>query len=239
MNDIILQVKDLDKSFGGVHAVNHVSFEIRRGEILGLIGPNGSGKSTTVNLISGTITQDGGDILFNGKSVLKKSVSDRANLGICRTFQTPKAFTRLTTFDSVYTIALQRHDFAEARVVTEEILKDFELWEMRDVFSEKLPIEKRKQLDMARIMAIDPQIIMLDEVMAGLNPSEMQSCIELVRRINQKGVTILFIEHVMKAVSSLCSRVIVLSDGCLLSEGAPEVVLNEPKVIEAYLGKGK
>ncbi len=239
MDDVILKVTDLDKSFGGVHAVNHVSFEIKRGEILGLIGPNGSGKSTTVNLISGTIAQDGGDIQFNGKSIVKKDVSARANLGICRTFQTPKAFTKLTTFDSVFTIALQRHDFDGARAKTEEILKEFELWDMRDMFSEKLPIEKRKQLDMARIMAIDPQIIMLDEVMAGLNPSEMTDCIELVKRINRKGITILFIEHVMKAVYSLCNRVIVLSDGCLLSEGTPEVVLNEPKVIEAYLGKKK
>ncbi len=236
--ETILQIQNLDKRFGGIHAVNHVSFELYKGEILGLIGPNGSGKSTTVNLIAGTIPADEGSILFEGHSIARLSVAMRAKRGICRTFQTPKAFTGITVYNSVFTIALQHGSFSQADEHTERILREFGLWEMKDAFSEKLSIEKRKQLDLARIMAQKPKIIMLDEVMAGLNPSEMEECVKLVRKINQMGVSILFIEHVMRAVSALCERVIVLQDGALLSSGAPQVVLNDPKVIEAYLGKG-
>ena len=232
MSNMLLKVDHLDKRFGGIHAVNDVSFEIAPGEILGLIGPNGSGKSTTVNLIRG-------DIFFEGHSKLKKSTAKRAQLGIGRTFQTPKAFNGLTVFDSVFTIALQKYGFRDAEEKASRILQEFGLIDMRLMFSEKLPIEKRKQLDLARIMAIDPKFIMLDEVMAGLNPSEMEECIALVKKIRDKGVTILFIEHVMRAVTSLCERVIVLADGLYLSGGDPQVVLKEPKVIEAYLGKGK
>ena len=236
---VLLHVEDLDKSFGGVHAVNHISFDLHEGEVLGLIGPNGSGKSTTVNLIAGTIVPDSGSLLYDGKSISRLSVAARAKTGICRTFQTPKAFAGITVFNSVFTIALQHGTFAQAAAHTEEILSTFGLWGMRNDFSEKLSIEKRKQLDLARIMALKPRIIMLDEVMAGLNPAEMAECVELVRKINKMGISILFIEHVMRAVSTLCERVIVLADGKLLSEGKPEIVLNDPTVVEAYLGKGK
>lgn len=236
--ETILQVRDLDKNFGGIHAVNHVSFDLYKGEILGLIGPNGSGKSTTVNLIAGTIPADSGEILYNAHAISRLSVAQRAKRGICRTFQTPKAFTGITVYNSVFTIALQHNSFAQADEQTQHILNEFGLWEMRDSFSEKLSIEKRKQLDLARIMAQNPKVIMLDEVMAGLNPSEMEACVALVRKINRMGISILFIEHVMRAVSALCERVIVLQDGILLSSGTPQVVLNDPKVVEAYLGKG-
>lgn len=239
MGDAILTVRGLDKSFGGVHAVNNVSFEIRRGEILGLIGPNRSGKSATVNLISGTIKPDQGEILFEDRPIMKLSPAQRANLGVCRTFQTPKAFTGLITFDSVMTIALQRHSSRDAQKKAEEILDEFDLLDSRNMFSERLLIKKRTRLGLARTMAIQPKLIMLDEVMAGLNPSEMETCIRLVRKIREKNITILFIEHVMKAISALCERRIVLSDGHLLCEGAPNAVLNDPKVVEVYLGKGK
>ena len=235
-NAAVLEVKNLHKRFGGVHAVNDVSFQVKKGELLGLIGPNGSGKSTTVNLIAGTYTADSGDILFQGKSILRNSIAQRAQRGITRTFQTPRAFQGITVYNSIFTAALTKGSFEEADKKAMEILEMTGLMPLKDVFSEKLPIENRKWLDLARILAIEPELIMLDEVMAGLNPSEMDESMALIRRINESGITIVFIEHVMRAVSALCQRVIVLSDGKMLCEGTPEYALNDPEVIKTYLG---
>ena len=234
----ILEIRDLCKFFGGVKAVNHVSFCLEEGEILGLIGPNGSGKSTTVNLISGIYAPDGGDVIYQGESLLRYSIPQRSHKGIGRTFQTPKPFLGLSVFDSVYTIALQFGTYRQAAERTNEILKMTELDELAPLKCDKLPIEKRKWLDMARILATTPKVIMLDEVMAGLNPSEIDESIGLIKRINEQGVSIIFIEHVMRAVTSLSHRVVVLDEGKFLCEGTPETVMNDPRVIEAYLGGG-
>lgn len=234
----ILEIRDLCKFFGGVKAVNHVSFCLEEGEILGLIGPNGSGKSTTVNLISGIYAPDGGDVIYQGESLLRYSIPQRSHKGIGRTFQTPKPFLGLSVFDSVYTIALQFGTYRQAVERTNEILKMTELDELAPLKCDKLPIEKRKWLDMARILATTPKVIMLDEVMAGLNPSEIDESIGLIKRINEQGVSIIFIEHVMRAVTSLSHRIVVLDEGKFLCEGTPETVMNDPRVIEAYLGGG-
>ena len=234
----ILEIRDLCKFFGGVKAVNHVSFCLEEGEILGLIGPNGSGKSTTVNLISGIYAPDGGDVIYQGESLLRYSIPQRSHKGIGRTFQTPKPFLGLSVFDSVYTIALQFGTYRQAAERTNEILKMTELDELAPLKCDKLPIEKRKWLDMARILATTPKVIILDEVMAGLNPSEIDESIGLIKRINEQGVSIIFIEHVMRAVTSLSHRIVVLDEGKFLCEGTPETVMNDPRVIEAYLGGG-
>lgn len=234
----ILEIRDLCKFFGGVKAVNHVSFCLEEGEILGLIGPNGSGKSTTVNCISGIYAPDGGDVIYQGESLLRDSIPQRSHKGIGRTFQTPKPFLGLSVFDSVYTIALQFGTYRQAAERTNEILKMTELDELAPLKCDKLPIEKRKWLDMARILATMPKVIMLDEVMAGLNPSEIDESIGLIKRINEQGVSIIFIEHVMRAVTSLSHRIVVLDEGKFLCEGTPEAVMNDPRVIEAYLGGG-
>lgn len=234
----ILEIRDLCKFFGGVKAVNHVSFCLEEGEILGLIGPNGSGKSTTVNLISGIYAPDSGDVIYQGESLLRYSIPQRSHKGIGRTFQTPKPFLGLSVFDSVYTIALQFGTYRQAAERTNEILKMTELDELAPLKCDKLPIEKRKWLDMARILATTPKVIMLDEVMAGLNPSEIDESIGLIKRINEQGVSIIFIEHVMRAVTSLSHRIVVLDEGKFLCEGTPEAVMNDPRVIEAYLGGG-
>lgn len=235
--DKILEVSDLSIAFGGVKAVQNFNFYVERGEVVALIGPNGSGKSTTVNLISGVYIPDNGKIVFNGKVIPNRmSIADRAKLGIGRTFQTPKPFANMSVYNNIFTIALQKNNFAKAQKITEEILELAKLEKYRDTNSGKLSIEKRKWLDLARVMATNPSFIMMDEVMAGLNPAEMENSLNLIRDINKKGVTILFIEHVMKAVVSLCTRAIVLNQGQLLKEGEPSAVLKDPDVVAAYLG---
>ncbi len=238
MSKAILQFQDVDKSFGGVHAVNHVTFDIYEGEILGLIGPNGSGKSTCVNIISGAYKQDSGTILFQGKPIQDTTVHDRVFAGITRTFQSPRPFLDMTVHSNVYTIAMMHHrSMADAKKAAEEVLDICGFSDVADWKASKLPIEKRKWLDMAKCLVTNPKLLMLDECLAGLTPSEIQNSIELVKKINATGVTILFIEHVMSAVTSLCGRVVVLDEGALLSEGVPSVVMKEERVIKAYLGE--
>ncbi|WRS27538.1 ABC transporter ATP-binding protein [Oscillospiraceae bacterium MB08-C2-2] len=238
-----MELKGVDKSFGGVHAINDLSFSVYEGEILGLIGPNGCGKSTSVNLMTGVYTHDKGEIIYydaKGEAVGLKaqSVPDRAKLGIGRTFQTPKPFTDLTVFENIYTIAmLYTHSLKEAHKVAEEIVHFVQFDDISDQKCTKLPIEKRKWLDMARVLAMRPRILMLDECLAGLTPSEMETSLEMVRKINQQGITVLFIEHVMSAVTKLCSRVVVMEEGHFMTEGCPLEVMKKPEVIRAYLGE--
>lgn len=234
----LLQIQDLDKSFAGVHAINHLSFDIYEGEILALIGPNGCGKSTCVNLISGVYIQDSGKIIFDNQCELyKQKIQERAKMGLGRTFQSPKPFTNLTVRDSVLTIALLYNStWKEARRKTDEILEFLDLAPSANILSGKLPIEKRKWLDMARVMVTEPKLLMLDECLAGLTPSEMDNSLSIVKRINQRGITILFIEHVISAVMQLCDRIVVMNEGHLLTEGDPKSVMANPDVIRAYLG---
>lgn len=234
----ILELKELDKSFGGVHAVNHVSFHVNEGEILGLIGPNGSGKSTCVNLISGVEIQDSGKIIFDGHELKRQKVPDRALMGMGRTFQSPRPFLNMTPWESVYTIALRySRTNQEAKEKTEKVLEMMNFNDVVYEVSSKLPIERRKWLDMARVLVTNPKLIMLDECLAGLLPNELEESLNLIRKINDEGITILFIEHVMSAVVALCHRVVVLNEGTLLCEGKPADVMNDVAVIKAYLGE--
>ncbi|MDR1636219.1 MAG: ABC transporter ATP-binding protein [Treponema sp.] len=234
----ILEVKDLSISFAGIKAVQHLSFSIGQGEILGLIGPNGSGKSTTVNLIAGNYLQDEGEVIFNGQPVSKKlSIARRSHLGMGRTFQTPRPFGNLSVYDNVFSIFLQKYNFKDAGVKAGEILELSQLAPLSGLAASQLSIEKRKWLDLARVLATEPVFVMMDEVMAGLNPQEMLSSLDFVREINKRGITILFIEHVMQAVVSVCNRAIVLNEGRFLYEGEPREVLENPSVIEAYIGR--
>ncbi|SCP99455.1 ABC transporter ATP-binding protein [Anaerobium acetethylicum] len=233
----LLDVNDLSISFGGIKAVQNLNFHIDTGEVLALIGPNGSGKSTTVNMIAGIYIPDKGIIKYDGHVIPNKmDIANRAKLGIARTFQTPRPFANLTVYDNIYTIALLHNKYTEAKEITNDILKLTKLDNLRNTNSGKLSIEKRKWLDLARTMATRPKLIMMDEVMAGLNPAEMEASLDLIRAINKEGITVLFIEHVMKAVVSVCTRAIVLNQGKLLCEGEPREVLNNPDVVAAYLG---
>lgn len=240
MDEKLLRVENLSISFAGIKAVQKLSFTMEKGEIVGLIGPNGSGKSTTVNMISGTYVPDSGTVMFNGQLLLRRhSVAARAKMGIGRTFQTPRPFGNLRVRDNIYAILLQKYGFREAHIKTEEILALSGLSALAEMPAGKLSIEKRKWMDLARVLATEPKLIMMDEVMAGLNPNEMQESFAFIREINRRGITILFIEHVMRAVVSVCMRVIVLNEGKFLYGGAPADALNDPTVIAAYIGGAK
>lgn len=238
----IMELRNVYKSFGGVKAINDLSFEIYEGEILGLIGPNGCGKSTSVNLMTGVYTQDKGDIIYHmadGHQVSLKDqpVTNRARIGMGRTFQTPKPFSALTVLENVYTVAmLYNKSMKDAYRVAEEIVDFVGMADIAGSKCDKLPIEKRKWLDMARVLAINPRLLMLDESLAGLTPTEMDDSLEMIRKINKRGITVLFIEHVMTAVTKLCSRVVVMEGGHFMTEGNPLEVMKKPEVIRAYLG---
>lgn len=238
----IIELKNVDKSFGGVHAIDNLSFSVYEGEILGLIGPNGCGKSTSVNLMAGVYAHDKGDIIYypeEGEDIYltDQTIVDRVQLGLGRTFQTPKPFINMTVFENVYTIAmLYNRTMREAREVAQEILEFVGLDDIAQDKCDKLPIEKRKWLDMARVLATEPRLLMLDESLAGLNQSEMEESLQMIRRINERGITILFIEHVMTAVVKLCDRVVVMEEGHFMTEGDPREVMKQPDVIKAYLG---
>jgi len=239
----VIELKGLDKHFNGVHAVNQFHMEIYEGEILGLIGPNGCGKSTSVNLMTGVYTQDSGEIIYYDRSGIKHLLKDqppasRAMMGMGRTFQTPKPFSDMTVFENIYTVSmLYNRSLKDARRKTDEIIEFVGFTDIAKEKCTKLPIEKRKWLDMARVLAINPRVLMLDECLAGLTPSEIEESLEIVRKINRQGVTVLFIEHVMSAVTNLCERVIVMIEGRFLTEGKPADVMKEPEVIRAYLGE--
>lgn len=234
----VLEVKNLSISFAGIKAVRNLSFSLEEGEILGLIGPNGSGKSTTVNMISGNYVPDKGEIYFNGKPFTKNhTIAQRCKCGIGRTFQTPRPFGNISVYNNIFTIFLQKYNFKEAALHTEEILHVSQLESLKDLQASQLSIEKRKWLDLARVLATEPKVVMMDECLAGLNPQEMEGSLDFIRAINNRGIAILFIEHVMRAVVSVCTRVIVLNEGRLLYEGTPTDALNDESVIEAYIGR--
>ncbi|MGE5553073.1 MAG: ABC transporter ATP-binding protein [Betaproteobacteria bacterium] len=236
---VLLETTGLSKDFGGIHAVRDLTLEVREGEIVGLIGPNGSGKSTLVNLIAGVYQPTSGRIRFRGQEVTGLRPPEMALRGAARTFQSSRPFLNLSVRDNVVAAALLRHrSVTDAQRKAAEVMALTGLTGEADLLATSLPVERRKRLDLARALATEPKLLMLDEVMAGLNPREMEEGIQLVREINAAGVTVIFIEHVMKAVVALCHRVIVLNQGELLAEGAPQDVMNRDEVIRAYLGEG-
>ncbi len=234
----LLKVSNLKKSFGGVHALKDVSFDLRDGEILGLIGPNGSGKSTFVNTIAGLHQPDGGEVMLGEVNVTGLEPAIMARHGVARTFQSSRPFLNLTVLENVVIAALlHEKTTAAAETLAIECIEVAGLKDLLYAKASSLPIEKRRRLDLCRTLALKPKIIMLDECLAGLNPREMEEGLDLVRVLNKRGIAIIFIEHVMKAVVSLCHRIVVLNQGELLAEGAPADVMKNTKVIAAYLGE--
>ena len=238
---VVISGHEIDKNFGGLRALSKFSFSLSTGEILGLIGPNGSGKTTLFNLISGLLKADSGKIEYEGVDITRKSPWEIASFGIARTFQIVRPFRDLNLVDNVApAVAYGRNPFSNMRMARDKALEILEFcglgrkaWNLPG----ELPLEDLKRLEVARAMASNPKTLLLDEVFAGLNPTEISRAIELLFQIREVyGVSIIMIEHVMKAIMTACSRVIALSHGVKLADASPEEVANHPEVITSYLG---
>jgi len=237
--EVLLTIDNVSKSFSGVKALQNVSLEARRGEILGLVGPNGSGKSTMVNVISGLYKPEAGRILFQGEDLVPLPAYRAAHAGIARTYQIPRPFASLSVLENT-TLAgmfggtqLSRADAAAQAMYWLEFVG---LADRARALPTELNLHQRKFLELSRALASSPRLVLLDEVLAGLTPSEINNAVTLVREIRQRGSTIIFIEHNMRAVLELCDRLIVLNHGQVIASGMPREVMNDPAVVSAYLG---
>jgi branched-chain amino acid transport system ATP-binding protein len=236
----MLQVDRISKDFGGLRALNEVSFEVAQGEIVGLIGPNGSGKSTAFNVITGFLPATSGAVTFNGATITGLPAHEVARRGMARTFQLVRPFPHLTTLDNVLAGCLFGHANMSTKREGEprayEVLELVGLAQKANVLARDLTIMERKWLEVARALAGNPTLLLLDEFMAGLNPKEIPEALALIRRLNASGITIIVVEHIIKAITNVCERVIVLNAGRKLAEGTAVEVIENPLVIEAYLG---
>lgn len=235
----MLEVKNLTKRFGGLTAVESLSFSVRQGETLSIIGPNGAGKTTVFNLITGIHSPSGGDILFEGASVVGKKPHEVALRGVGRTFQIVKPFPGLSVFENVLVGAFARtSDREEAEEIARTTLEFTGLLSLRDAAAKGLPLPLRKRLELARSLATQPKVILLDEVAAGLNPTESKEAVDLIRRLkDERGISaVAGVEHVMHVVMSISDRVIVLNYGRMIADGTPNEVASNQEVIAAYLG---
>ena len=235
----MLTVEGVSKHFRGLQAVSAVSFEVAPGEIVALIGPNGAGKTTLFNVVAGVYAPDEGDVRLEGRSIAGLSPDAVCRAGIARTFQLVRPFTRLNVEDNVVVGALAaERGMASARARAEAVLRRLELWQKRHLLAESLTLPDRKCLELARALATGARLLLLDETMAGLRPTEIDRMVALLAELNRaSGLTILLIEHVMRAVMALAGRIVVLHHGVRIAEGSPANVVRHPEVLKSYLGE--
>lgn len=233
-----LEVKNVSRFFGGLAAIKDVSFELRKGEILGLIGPNGAGKTTLFNVVNGFYHPSRGDVFFKDRKISGLKPHRICRMGIARTFQVVRPLQRMSVLDNVVASAfLRARHKAQAVEIALDALQFAGLHDDRDVLSRGLPLGKRKRLEIARALAAQPEVLLLDESFAGLNPAELDASINIIRKIREKGITIMIIEHHMKVIMAISDRIVVLNYGEKIAEGTPLEIGNNPLVVEAYLGE--
>lgn len=236
----LLNATGVGKRFGGVIALNDVSLSMNEGEIVGLVGPNGSGKSTLVNVLSGFYPADRGVVVFRDTDIGSLPAHRIASLGIGRTYQIPRPFHTMTPRENVaisYMFGHGRHTLNAARSAADRWLSFTGLESVADVGVDQLTLHQLKFLELARALATDPTLLLLDEVLAGLNATEINQSVEMIRRIHAEGITLVIVEHVMRAVTALCGRIVVLDQGSVVADGDPGTVMTNPAVVTAYLGE--
>jgi len=234
---MMLEVRSLTKRFGGVVAVDSVDFSVNSGEIMGLIGPNGAGKTTLFNVVAGAFAPDSGEVLFEGSSIAGMSSAAICRRGLARTFQIPQVFSSMTVLETIATgsLALTRA-VADALHAAVAIAQRVGLAGRESVLASSLTTAEKKRLELARALATHPRMILLDEVLAGLNASEVADMLDLIRSLRDEGITVLFVEHNMEAVTGVCDRILVLDSGRRIALGRADEVMANPEVIRAYLG---
>ncbi|HWO72696.1 MAG TPA: ATP-binding cassette domain-containing protein [Dehalococcoidia bacterium] len=239
---MLLTLRGVSKSFGGVHAVRNVDLQVEAGEIVGLIGPNGSGKTTLFNVVTGFYTPDAGTVVFDGQDITGAGPAQVCHLGIARTFQLVRPFLHLTALQNVAVArAYGREPAKSKRQAEEEAVEilDFIGFQGRSrVLARSLTLVDRKRLELGRALAARPALLLLDELLAGLNPSEVLAGLDLIRRTRDRGITVIMVEHLVQAVFAVSDRVIVMSAGEKIADGAPAAVASDQRVIDAYLGVG-
>ena len=236
----MLEVKGVSRFFGGLAALTDISFGVEKGDILGLIGPNGAGKTTMFNVVNGFYPPSKGEVYFKQKKISGLQPHQICKMGIARTFQVVKPLQRMSVLDNVIASAFLRvKKRARAEAIALETIQFTGLLDDKDVISKGLPLGKRKKLEIARALATQPEMLLLDESFAGLNPAELDDSIGIIRRIKERGITIMIIEHHMKVIMAISDRIVVLSYGQKLAEGTPKEIGNNPLVVEAYLGEAE